>query len=263
MPAIRINPQARHFAEVDSTNSWLLRLAHVLPSGTVVTADFQTAGRGRFGREWNADRAQSVLMSLLFHVPEGDAWIRHASWIAGSACVRAIEQAANIRVRLRWPNDLVIADRKCGGILVETASLPRTDDDVSRRRAVVIGIGINCNQSADAFPPELAKKAVSLAIVGGKSVDRVHLVNAIVDQLQTALDASDDPASLRTLRQDWLSACDDIGRATTLIRNSIEVRGIVRSIADDGDLLVEVPGGEVIRFEAATTTRLWNDETPR
>lgn len=267
MQPIHLGETTRHFEQIDSTNTWLLKSAADLPSGTVITADFQTAGRGRLGRAWDATAGQSILMSVLLHVRAGDPLIQHASWLAGVAVVRAIERATSIRARLRWPNDLTIDDRKCGGILVETTSLPRDVGDVgasvdSRRPwAIVIGIGINCNQAADSFPPTLAAKATSLAVASGRAIERAELTLAIVRELEQSLAADGDAIARGRMREVWIAACDDIDRATVLLRDGESFRGIVRSITGDGDLLVELPGGEVMRFEAAKTTRLWPHES--
>ncbi|MFN0135206.1 MAG: biotin--[acetyl-CoA-carboxylase] ligase [Phycisphaerae bacterium] len=264
MQPIRLGETTRHFEQIDSTNTWLLKSAADLPSGTVVTAEFQTAGRGRLGRAWDAAAAQSILMSVLLHVRAGDPLMQHASWLAGVAVVRAIKDATSIRVRLRWPNDLTIDGRKCGGILVETTALPRDAcdaDDASRLWAVVIGIGINCNQSADSFPSELGAKATSLAIASGRAIERAALTRAVLSELEQTLAAADNAIALAHKREAWIAACDDIGRATVLHRDGESFRGIVRSITGDGDLLVELPGGEVMRFEAAKTTRLWAHES--
>src|SRR6476469_4959346 len=142
----------RHFPEIDSTNRYLLDEARGgAADGLVAVADHQTAGRGRFDRRWEAPPGSSLLVSVLLRpTPPGDGpgdasadGSHRAVMAVALALAEAVEAVAGVTPGLKWPNDLVVGDRKLAGLLAE-----REGD------AVVIGAG--CNVEWEAFPPELA-----------------------------------------------------------------------------------------------------------
>jgi BirA family biotin operon repressor/biotin-[acetyl-CoA-carboxylase] ligase len=206
-PAIR---RQERFARVPSTNdvvrAWL---AAGEPEICLALADEQTAGRGRDGRTWTAPSGAGLLLSLGFRptwlAPER-AWRLAAT--ASLAMADAAEEAAGLpdrSVRLKWPNDLVVAThpaggaldplaaedagsaatvRKLGGVLGETEGLG-TDDP-----RVVVGIGLNADWDAADFPAELAPTMTSLrAASGGRPIDLVHLLDAFTSRLETRIEA--------------------------------------------------------------------------
>ena len=206
-PAIR---RQERFASVGSTNDvvhdWL---AAGEPEICLALADVQTAGRGRSGRTWTAPPGAGLLLSLGFR----PAWLavdrvwRVAATVS-LAMADAAEEVAGLpdrSVRLKWPNDLVIATdpagravdplaaddvlpgatvRKLGGVLGETEGLGTTDP------RVVVGIGLNADWPADRFPPELARAMTSLRVAsGGRPVDLILLLDAFTSRLETRIEA--------------------------------------------------------------------------
>jgi BirA family biotin operon repressor/biotin-[acetyl-CoA-carboxylase] ligase len=163
------------FASLPSTQAWCRVLARRgAGEGLVVVADHQTEGRGQRGRRWVAPPGKALLVSCLFR-PETPA----ARWgelplLAGVAVAEALEAAAGLAVRLRWPNDVLVAGRKVAGILAE--GVPGEDAHV------VLGIGVNVSQVAGDWPTELAGRATSLSALG-RPVDRPTLLVAILAAL--------------------------------------------------------------------------------
>jgi BirA family biotin operon repressor/biotin-[acetyl-CoA-carboxylase] ligase len=160
----RFAASLRHFSTVESTNSLLLAAAEAgAPEGTLYVADEQTGGRGRGNHAWHSAAGEGLYLSAL--VRPGlllkDALL--ISLATGLAVQRGVLEATSLELDLRWPNDLMIADmdggaeKKAGGILVETAVDPGSE---ARLRYAVIGIGLNVHQAA--FPDELAAVATSL-----------------------------------------------------------------------------------------------------
>ncbi len=256
-PLHRLGRRVIVLERTGSTNQLLLEAADRLPDGTIVTAEYQTAGRGRFGRRWIAPRGATVALSVLLHEPANspivaDLWLR-----AAVAAARAIEAATSLSVDLRWPNDLLIHGRKVGGILVESTPLTATPGCGRRRapadaRALVVGIGINCLQQRGHFPVWLRDRATSLEIESPVPVDRPRVAGQLVARLDAVFARRSPDARLR---DEYARRCDDLGKRVTLIHDARTYRGTVVEIAGDGSLIVQLDDGGRRHFASATTTR--------
>src|SRR5690242_9108024 len=145
------------------------------PEGAVFLADEQTAGRGRKGHSWLSERASEFFSSFLLSPPlsPGDAlWL---SLISGVAVQDAVREITGLQADIRWPNDLLINDKKFAGILTEMSS-----ENIHVNHAV-IGIGINVNQQL--FPDDFRTTATSLRIESGKEWSRLELAAALIRAL--------------------------------------------------------------------------------
>jgi BirA family transcriptional regulator, biotin operon repressor / biotin---[acetyl-CoA-carboxylase] ligase len=190
-------PELRVYDRVGSTNDVAReRAAGGAHAGTVVLAELQTAGRGRFGRRWEAAPGAALLLSCLLRPRNaGDAVPGTTPLRVGIAVAAAIESVTGTRVSLKWPNDIVLSGAgKVGGILCEAVT---TGD----KWCVVVGIGINVRQ--DAWPRELDGSATSLDVASGVATDRARLAGALIDRLRplfTAPLAPLDDAELDAFR---------------------------------------------------------------
>lgn len=148
------------------------------PEGTTVVTDHQTHGRGRLGRIWEDTPGRSILMSVLLRPrPPMPLW-PELSLVAGEAVALALRSQTGVAASLRHPNDVVVAGRKLVGVLPE-ASPGR----------VVLGIGVNVNQSAEELPTETLKPPTSLRVELGREVERAPLLAAILAELEQGYDA--------------------------------------------------------------------------
>jgi len=174
----------QHFATIDSTNIRAVEAASAdAPAGTVFVADEQTAGRGRGGHSWHSAAGDGLYVSAIVRPSMA---LSEALWISlatGLAAQSAIRKTTHLEADIRWPNDILIGTKKCGGILVETASYPGTP---AHLRYAVIGIGINVNHAE--FPAELSALATSLRIESGATASR----EVLLSNLLLALDAEID-----------------------------------------------------------------------
>jgi BirA family transcriptional regulator, biotin operon repressor / biotin---[acetyl-CoA-carboxylase] ligase len=179
------------FSEVESTQPIVRRwLADGLPEVAIATADHQTAGRGRLGRDWQAPPGAALLLSAGFRPPPAMVPPRHAWRVAATvalAMVDAAEAAAGLRddtLWLKWPNDIVAEasdgfPRKVAGVLGEMAV---TGEAVEH---VVVGIGINADWAPAHFPPDLMRTMTSLhALAGGRPIDRDQLLDEFLARLE-------------------------------------------------------------------------------
>lgn len=207
--------------ELPSTNTALMEEARGgAPEGLVLVADHQTAGRGRLGRTWSAKPGTALLVSVLLRPPLPVDELPLVLMATGLAACDGVEAAAGFRPRLKWPNDLVVEDRKLAGMLSEAAG--------GGQPAVVVGIGINV--SAGAYPEELSAEATSCEEVASRPVDRSELLVAFLTGLEARYSAvlgrkrsstleayRADSATLgRRVRVDLMSGDPLEGRATRL-----------------------------------------------
>lgn len=146
--------------------------------GAVAVAEEQTEGRGRLGRSWEAPAGTSVLVSVLLLPSVEAARLPELSLVAGGAVAQAILEVTGIESSIKFPNDVLIGGRKVAGILAE-----------SSERRVVLGIGVNANQSLDQLPADAQTEPTSLRLELGEPVNRVQLLAAILLQLERAYDA--------------------------------------------------------------------------
>ena len=166
-----------HYFRTDSTNNVALSLAaKEEPSGTVVVAEEQTAGRGRLGRSWYSEPTNGIYTSIILRPPLAPAAAPVLTLMAGVAAHQAIRATTELSVDIRWPNDLVLNGKKVCGILTEMSA------ELDRLHAVVLGIGINVNHRE--MPPELKAIATSLRIEGRKSYSRAHLLVTLLKELE-------------------------------------------------------------------------------
>jgi BirA family biotin operon repressor/biotin-[acetyl-CoA-carboxylase] ligase len=216
-------PRVHHRA-TDSTNERAKQLALAgAPHGTLVTADEQTAGRGRQGRVWTAEAGHGVLMSLVLRgLGKDDALL---PLVAAVAVCEACETVAGVSCRVKWPNDIWIEDRKVCGILVEGRP---------QEGWAVLGIGVNV--LTPEFPGELAETATSLMLAAGSAPPR----DAVLEALLTSLD--------RWLTADAAEVLAAWRERDALLGASVAWnggRGTGAGITDGGALRVETDAGIV------------------
>ncbi|HEU4415483.1 MAG TPA: biotin--[acetyl-CoA-carboxylase] ligase [Candidatus Angelobacter sp.] len=171
-----------HCVQADSTNSIALRGAALAgqhpddtPEGAVFLAEEQTAGRGRSTHSWVSDRGLGIYSSFLLRPPMVPAEALWLSLIAAVAVQDAVRETTGLAVDIRWPNDLLIHEKKFAGILTEMSS------EASKVHHAVIGIGVNVNQQS--FPGDLNAIATSLRIEAGRDFSRVEVAAAMIRAL--------------------------------------------------------------------------------
>jgi len=219
------------FDELSSTNTFALELAkNPMPQGTVILADRQTAGRGRLQRAWFSPPGANIYGSLIFsfnHQFQALGWI---PLMAGMAIAQAIEDHVEIGITLKWPNDILIEDRKVGGILCESFKRSSTET------CVVIGFGINVNLSESAFPKDLELIATSLQIQSQHTLDRHHLLKSIITTLEQGWEelASQGPQACQLA---YSSRCSTLGKQIqVLFPDGSELGGMAQAIGEQGQL---------------------------
>jgi BirA family transcriptional regulator, biotin operon repressor / biotin---[acetyl-CoA-carboxylase] ligase len=219
-----------------STNADLVRAAgEGAPSGTVLVAESQSAGRGRLGRQWSAPPRSGLTFSVLLRPSRVPA----PSWgwfplLAGVAVARATTEVAELEARLKWPNDVLVEDRKLAGILAERAG-----------DALVIGMGLNVSLRDDELP---TAAATSLDLEGSPVVDRPTVLLSILRvlaQWYVAFEEAGGDAGTSGLRAAYVELCATLGREVRVeLPGGRTVTGTAADIDVEGRLVVTGPAGD-------------------
>jgi BirA family biotin operon repressor/biotin-[acetyl-CoA-carboxylase] ligase len=237
-------------AESPSTNAHVAERARAgEPAGLVVAAEHQTAGRGRLDRVWVTPPRAALTVSLLVEptgVPVGRwPWL---PLLTGLAVVDGVRRAAGVDASLKWPNDVLVGERKVAGILVELVDRPAGP-------AAVVGIGLNVSATAAELPVETA---TSLALAGATSLDRTALLQALLvafaDRFGRWCEAGGDG-----LRAAYLEACSTLGRPVrvqlptggALHGRAVDVDADGRLRVDDGRRVHVLGAGDVVHVRPA------------
>ncbi|HEY4907928.1 MAG TPA: biotin--[acetyl-CoA-carboxylase] ligase [Methylomirabilota bacterium] len=243
-PSRRLGHTIHAFGTVDSTQAEASRLAAVgAPEGTVVMASHQTAGRGRRGRQWLDAEGENLLMSVVLRPPVPPEQAPQLSLVGSVAMVDALRASAGLRASIRWPNDVMMGERKICGMLPEaTTSAP------GALGHLVLGIGLNVNQAA--FPEPVRALATSVRLETGRESDvgeMMESVLAALDRWYTRFLA----AGIDGVREAWLERSQSIGRRA---RAGAGREGVAVDLARDGALLLRTDIGETLRIVAGDVT---------
>jgi BirA family biotin operon repressor/biotin-[acetyl-CoA-carboxylase] ligase len=224
----------RFVAVTGSTNSDVLRLAgQGAPAWTAEVAGHQTGGRGRQGRPWVAPAGSSLLVSVLLRPGVEPADAPLLTLAAGLAAADACREAAAVEARCKWPNDVLVGDRKLAGILAEGRV------QAGRLEHVVVGLGLNVAQGAEDFPPDLRDVATSIAREGGRA-DAPGLLAAYLRRLRAEVVGSMTRGGREALLAAYGGRCATIGRTVRVQRaGDADVEGLAVAVGPRGELMVD------------------------
>jgi BirA family biotin operon repressor/biotin-[acetyl-CoA-carboxylase] ligase len=238
----QLGPQARHFHlelldVCASTNTLLLARARGgAPAGHVIACELQSAGRGRRGNSWQSGLGGSLTFSLLWRFAQGAAGLSGLSLAAGVAVARALAAVSVADVQLKWPNDLLYAGRKLGGILIELHG------DHPDSTAAVIGIGLNVRLHVN-LRDAIRQAVTDVASISGQVPQRNRLLAATLIELAQVLEQFAEHG-FAPLRQEWIARHAHQGKPVTLSSgDGNTVMGRAAGVAEDGALLVETARG--------------------
>ena len=211
--------------------------------GLVVFAEAQTAGRGRTGAPWLSGYSESLLFSVV--LIDCDLANELLSLTCAVAVAGALGQIGGHAAQTKWPNDIILAGKKVAGILVESKQTGST-------KSRIIGIGINCHQSEEAFPPEIRHRAISLDLVGPTRCDRVTLARRALASLDhwLAVGSKDKKRVIKT----WDRLSTQRGQRVTLSYNGRKFTGNCIGVDPEKGLILQLDRGGVRMFDAAHTS---------
>ncbi len=220
---------------VDSTNSYLKKNAHNCPDGTVVVARKQTRGKGRLGRVWQTKKDQAVCFSVLLRPEISPMEVSAVTPLCGLAVVKGLNDYFDFDAKIKWPNDVIIKNKKLCGILTEMSC------EFDRVEHIIVGIGINL--LIRDFPKEIAYKATSCCLESDREIDKNLLLANILKSIEDVL-CSSEYAFNRNNLSEYKKYCATLGREITFMRKGQEVKGIATDINSDGELVVTLSNGK-------------------
>jgi BirA family biotin operon repressor/biotin-[acetyl-CoA-carboxylase] ligase len=212
------------------------------PDGTIVLAEEQTKGRGRFDRAWVSPAGQNLYQTIIIR-PSVDR-LRSLSIVSPLAVALAVEDTTGLEPRIKWPNDVLIGGRKLSGILIESESTGE------RVEYALIGPGINVNFNVDQSP-EIAQIATSLKRELGRVTSREDLLASFLNHFEQLYEEA--PKGDAVFEQ-WRSRLDTLGREVRVTFREQIYEGLAEDVDWDGNLILREPDGTRRTIEAGEVT---------
>lgn len=230
-----IGRHIEYYTYLDSTNSEAKEIINDgVKSGTLVITDNQTSGEGRNGNQWKSISGKSLTFSLIYKpklIPTERIGL--LSILAGISVSKGLEEL-NINAGLKWPNDIILNDKKIGGILCETKVHNQTIE------WVIFGIGINVNENRDDFESEIANKASSLFIELGQNTQRERVTANVLNNMESLLSRFENDPNNFDISKDWNNYCTHNNKNVSFEKENITYNGIFKKITSDGGCIIEM-----------------------
>ena len=231
------------FPETGSTNEEARLLAgQGAVHGTLVVADSQTVGKGRRGRSWHTSKSTSIAMSLILKPKLEAEYASMLTLLQAMAVADAVEEICGLKARIKWPNDILVNEKKVCGILTEL-NLEKTEIS-----SIIIGTGINVNQ--DSFPEEIASIATSLKMETKESQSRSKLIGRINEHFEGYFEQFMETKDLSGIVDLYNAYLISKGRQVKVLDPKGEFAGEALGINGLGELLVRKSNGEVVNIYA-------------
>ena len=225
------NDIARRYAE-DSNND-----------GLVIFAEEQTVGRGRAGNKWHSNRSDSILCSILLTADKTNPEL--LSLACAVAVAEAVGKPTGSRLKIKWPNDIMLNGKKVAGILLEAK--PSKSGNT-----YIVGIGINCHQQKNDFPAELQQIATSIDIESQSVVDRIRLAKRLILSMDHWLETANK--NKKEVTDQWYELSYQLDHRVTLLFNGKKFTGNCIGIDPEKGLILQLDTGGIRMFDAAHTT---------
>lgn len=224
----RLSSNFVYIEDVDSTNTFLLNSSEFNEDGTIVLAEYQSHGRGRKERNWLSEKGLNLTFSILLKNNLQKEKIQLLSMYASLAIVKALRSLYQLEAFVKWPNDVLVNNKKICGILVENSFIGNQVDKV------VIGIGLNVNQSN--FPGEYRIQPTSIKKEFHQEVSREALLSEIINIFDELL--ADYPNNSQRIIDEWCEYCPSIGDNITIDVDKELKYGVFDSVDENGNLVL-------------------------
>ncbi len=243
-----IGKEIYYFPELKSTNIMakekVLHRAEGMDEGTLIIAEKQSAGKGRLGREWFSP-AGGIWLSIILYPQLFPSYISRITLMTAVAVVRAIKICTHIKSQIKWPNDILINEKKVCGILTEMSA------ELDIINWVVVGVGINMNINHREFPEDIQENTISLKEVSGKEILRVKVVQIFLQEFEKyyeSLKRREFPSILK----EWKLYSHTLGRKIRVDLGERIVTGEVVNINEEGALILKKEDGELAEIISGT-----------
>ncbi|MEW6109650.1 MAG: biotin--[acetyl-CoA-carboxylase] ligase [Nitrospirota bacterium] len=239
------------YKSLDSTNDIATSFAmkNMTDSGIVIIADSQNRGRGRLGRKWSSPPGVNIYMSIILkpEIEPRDATL--ITVLAAVACAGALRKICGLEVMLKWPNDMMVADKKIAGILTEVRSEP------DRIKTAIIGVGINVNIELKDFPEDIRCTATSVRQETGEYYSRSRIIIEILKEFENWYKIFIEKGR-RPILEKWKQLSSTIGRNVRVTTAKEIISGIAEDIDDEGMLIIKLRSGRLRKISAGDITVL-------
>lgn len=224
-----------HFNTIDSTNLVAKKLAQQgEPHGTVIIAEEQTTGRGRLGRVWVSPKSTGIWLSVILR-PDISPFMASKLTLLGAAAVERALENLGINAYIKWPNDIVLNNKKVCGILTEMSG------EIDRVNYIIMGIGINVNMNS--FPENIENIATSLKIQAGNEIDRKLLLAHVLNNFEVFYEAFIEKSDFSEVLNICRNKSILLGKEVKLISGNSEKSVKALDLDEDGELLVQYEDG--------------------
>ncbi|MEW6003378.1 MAG: biotin--[acetyl-CoA-carboxylase] ligase [Nitrospirota bacterium] len=246
-----IGKEILFYNTVNSTNTIAAELAERgAPEGLVVLADSQQKGRGRLGRTWLSPPGVNIYMSIILRPVLKPRDITLITLMAAISCTIALRRATGLKAEIKWPNDLMVSNKKIGGILTELKMSPE------RIIFAVTGIGINVNVDISEFADEVKEIATSVKNETGIPHSRTVLIREILDETDRWRRFLNNEEGRKRLLSEWQHLTSTLGKKVMVIVGKERFTGLAESIDDMGMLILRLSSGELKKISSGDLTIL-------
>jgi BirA family biotin operon repressor/biotin-[acetyl-CoA-carboxylase] ligase len=235
-----------HFDTIDSTNTWTKNNAHTLDPHqfTCVTAQEQTAGRGRRSRQWVSPKGQNIYATLYFCVPRKNTYTHNLGQVLSLSCSTVLKKKG-FQPQIKWPNDLLLAGKKFAGILTETV-------EFEEHIGIVLGIGINVNMAGE-WIRTIDQPATSLAQLSGQTWALEQILEPLLQQFINDLHLL-QKEGFKAFHKQYVELLAYKDQPITCQDGRKTIQGIFHAIDEEGRLNLLLPSGEIVALTAGEIT---------
>jgi len=243
-----IGKEIFYFPKLKSTNiiakEKALHRAEGINEGTVIIAERQSAGKGRLGRKWFSPEG-GIWLSIILYPRLSPSYISRITLMTAVVVVKVIEKCTQIKTQIKWPNDILINNKKVCGILTEMSA------ELDIINWVVVGIGVNVNIKRQEFPKDIRERTTSLKEVLGKEISRVKLVQIFLQEFEKYYGLLKKKESF-TILNEWKLRSHTLGKKIKVNIGEKIVTGEAIDISEEGALILKKKDGELIEIISGT-----------
>jgi BirA family biotin operon repressor/biotin-[acetyl-CoA-carboxylase] ligase len=245
---VHIGSEILFLPEIDSTNNLAKKHSkNNAQEGLVIIAESQTGGRGRMGRSWHSPPETGIYLSILLKPNLKPDHLSFITLLAGVSAISTINEISHQRANLKWPNDILINDKKVCGLLCEMTQ------EKGSSFSVVIGIGINVNQLPEQFPKDLKKTATSLRIVNGSPINRLTVIQSLLTTLDREYRFFLAEGGHSVIKK-WKLNTDLFGKKVSVKRGSVIITGTAMNLDELGRLVLRRDNGHAEVIDSGEVT---------
>lgn len=227
------------FNKLASTNKLAKRLAKKgTAEGSLVIAEQQTRGKGRLSRQWYSPPKLGLWFSIVLYPKNNYEYLGLTSLLASVSVAEAVEELTALKPTLKWPNDVLVNGKKLAGILLET------EFSHNELTFLILGVGINVNQTITDFPIQLRSQATSLHIESGILIERTALLAQILKNLEENY-THFVTGGFNRITEKWKMRCPLLKNKVSFQQNEQNIDGIFEDLNSQGSMLVRFPSGEI------------------